>query len=342
MRDLLSVIIPVHNVERYLDTCIKSIVNQTYKNLEIILVDDGSVDSSFSICQKWQTADERIICYHFEIAGGAVRARQKGIEMSTADYIAYVDSDDWLEADAFDKLMKAMMDNDADLVMSTGFYCDFAGGQTKPKDNIRPGVYSGKDIEEICEKMVRIEAYPTLVNRVYKKSKHLPYQQKTDVRIKINNDITCILMTVFHMEKIVVIDEYLYHYVTNNNSIVHTYRTEYLESNCLMYKLVKEEMINTGREYLLQDWKENFLDKLFMNIRLECSRENKINSFDKMKHLRELYDNPVLKDFIREKNVFNFSGRERVIWFLVQKRSRWFLYFYLKANALKMLLFKQS
>ena len=95
-KELLSVIVPVYNVEKYLDDCIRSIVNQTYTSLQIILIDDGSADSSFMICQKWAALDHRIDCYHFETSGGAVRARQKGMEMARAEYIAYVDIDDWM------------------------------------------------------------------------------------------------------------------------------------------------------------------------------------------------------------------------------------------------------
>lgn len=340
--ELLSVIIPVYNVEKYLDTCLRSVVNQTYANIQIILIDDGSSDSSFSICQRWANLDQRIECYHFDTSGGAVRARQKGIELSRAEYITYVDSDDWLEADAFEKMMAAMIANDVDLVLSTGMYCDFEGGQTKPKDNIKPGLYSGNDISEICEKMLHVEIYPTLWNRVFRKSKHEYYQKKTDVRIRINNDITCMLMTVLNADKIAVIDEYLYHYVSNSNSIVHSYRTEYLESNCLMYKLVREEMISTGRDNLLYDWKANFLDKLLTNIRLECSRVNRANVYTKMKHLKKLYANEILINFVQEKDAFDLSGRESIMWNMVQRKCTWILYFYLKINAVARLVFRKS
>ena len=340
--ELLSVIIPVHNVENFLDECIKSIVNQTYANTQIILIDDGSEDSSFSICQKWAALDQRIECYRFEVSGGAVRARQKGIEMSKAEYVTYVDSDDWMEPDAFEKMMAAMIENDADIVLSTGLYCDFKGGQTKPKDDIKPGLYSGKEIDEICKKMIHVEIYPTLCNRLFRKSQHEYYQHKTDVRIKVNNDITCMLMTMLNARRVVVVDEYLYHYVTNNNSIVHSYRTDYLESNCLMYKLVREEMIGTGRDFFIYDWKMNFLGKLLKNIRLECSRENRINIFIKIKHIKKLYENEIMVDFIQGKDRFDLGGREQVMWCMVQRKCKWILYFYLKIDALMRIVFRKS
>ncbi len=338
--ELLSIIVPVYNVEKFFDACINSLVNQTYQNLEIILVDDGSIDNSYEICQKWQKKDDRIKLYHFEQSGGAVRARQKGLEMSSGNYVAYVDSDDWVEKEMFDVLMDAIIRNDADMAFSTGTCNEYEGGQVKSKDNIKQGIYQNEQLNQILYDMIHINVYPILWNRVFKKEQHLPWQMKTDERIRINNDITCMLMTIMHMNKVVAVDGYFYHYVKNNNSIVHTYRTEYLESNCLTYKLVKDEIISTGREFVLQDWKEFFLNKLFMNIRLECSTQNKVSFTTKMNRLKELYSNPILNDFFAENNSFHFSGREKIIWEFIQRKKTWQLYLVLKLYALKYMIFR--
>lgn len=330
---LVSIIIPVHDVEPFLDQCLDSMVRQTYRNLEIVLVDDGSKDRSYEICKKWQSKDTRIILYRFEKSGGAAQARKKGIELSTADYVTYVDSDDYLEQDAIEKMMKAMIEADADLLISTGRFWEYAGGQLSNKDSIEAGIYEGDAVDEIRKKMISVEVWPNLCNHVFKKEKHAAYQLKTDVRIKVNNDITCMMMTMMHVDKVAVIDETLYHYVQNTNSIIHTYKTEYLESNCLMYSLVKEEMLSTGREYFLQAWKEHFIGKLFMNIRMECSENNKIRVTDKMRHLKYLYQLPVMKEFVEEGNVFDLKGRDAAIWSMVQKNRTWTLWFSLKIWA---------
>ena len=95
MKKLLSVVVPVYNVEKYLDRCIKSIINQTYKNLEIILVDDGSVDTSGKICDKYAFKDKRINVIHKENEGLS-EARNTGVKLSKGNYITFVDSDDIL------------------------------------------------------------------------------------------------------------------------------------------------------------------------------------------------------------------------------------------------------
>ena len=330
---LLSVIIPVHNAEAYLDACISSMVNQTYTSLEIILVDDGSEDRSYEICKKWKEQDDRIVLFRFENCKGVVCARQKGIELSTADYVTYVDSDDYMELDAFEKMMTAILENDADLLISTGRFHEFGDRQAITKDAIEAGVYEGVALDEIRRKMIAVEIWPNLWNHIFKKERHGEYLLRTDMRIIINEDITAMMMTIMHCDRVAVIDEILYHYVLNTHSITRTFKTEYLESNCLMYSLVKEEMLGTHREYLLQSWKEHFIEKLFMNIRIECSRDNSISFFDKMQHLKDLYQHPVLKEFIREGNTFDLEKRDAMIWRMVQKNRTWSLYFCLKIWA---------
>lgn len=103
MQPLISVIVPVYNVEPYLDQCVESIVNQTYKNLEIILVDDGSPDNCPAMCDKWAEIDSRIIVIHKE-NGGLSDARNAGLRIASGEYIGFVDSDDWVANDFFEKL----------------------------------------------------------------------------------------------------------------------------------------------------------------------------------------------------------------------------------------------
>ena len=98
MLPLISVIVPIYNTELYLDKCMQSILNQTYRNLEIILVDDGSTDNSSQMCDLYAGKDSRIRVIHKE-NGGQSSARNVGLNVCTGDYISFVDSDDWIELD---------------------------------------------------------------------------------------------------------------------------------------------------------------------------------------------------------------------------------------------------
>lgn len=107
MKDLISIIVPIFNVERYLDDCLNSIINQTYKNLEIILIDDGSIDSSGIICDKYLEIDKRIKVIHQDNKGLSM-ARNAGLDIATGEFVAFVDSDDWLELNMYEELHKAI------------------------------------------------------------------------------------------------------------------------------------------------------------------------------------------------------------------------------------------
>ncbi len=108
-KPLISIIVPVYNVEQYLDACVTSIVNQTYKNIEIILVDDGSTDNSSKMCDIWSERDPRIKVIKKQ-NGGASSARNAGLDIATGDYIGFVDSDDYIDPCMYEKMLEAISD----------------------------------------------------------------------------------------------------------------------------------------------------------------------------------------------------------------------------------------
>lgn len=120
---MISVIVPVFKVEQYLPKCIESIVNQTYQDLEIILVDDGSPDNCGKICEDYAEKDKRIKVFHKE-NGGLSDARNYGIARAVGEYLAFVDSDDWLDLDMYETLLNLAEENKADIV-NCGHYLDF-------------------------------------------------------------------------------------------------------------------------------------------------------------------------------------------------------------------------
>ena len=113
---LISIIIPVYNVEKYLRKCLDSIINQTYKKLEIILIDDGSTDNSGKICEEYAKKDDRIIVIHKENAGVS-SARNRGIELANGKYIGFIDSDDWIEENMYETLYQNLLQFDVDISM---------------------------------------------------------------------------------------------------------------------------------------------------------------------------------------------------------------------------------
>lgn len=133
MDSLISVIIPVYNVELYIKRCIESVISQTYKNLEIILIDDGSTDKSGKICDWYLKKDNRIKVVHQKNQGLSV-ARNTGLNMATGDWIAFLDSDDWIAIDMYEKLLFLAKSNDADISSCNTINVDENGSELEKKD----------------------------------------------------------------------------------------------------------------------------------------------------------------------------------------------------------------
>ena len=134
---LISIIIPVYQVEKYLDKCITSVVNQTYTNLEIILVDDGSPDRCPIICDEWKSRDPRIKVIH-QKNGGLSHARNEGLKIATGEFISFVDSDDWIEPNMVEILLTAMQETDADITI-----CRYQ----KETNNVQESISSPSSLE---------------------------------------------------------------------------------------------------------------------------------------------------------------------------------------------------
>ena len=145
---LISVIVPVYRVERYLDRCVESIVDQTYRNLEIILIDDGSPDGCPEICDRWAKKDARIVVIHQENRGVSA-ARNAGVAIARGAYIGFIDSDDFVRPDYFETLYSALVSNHAEMSICMRSTVDeegFAIPRYLMRMSHKPGVYTGREL----------------------------------------------------------------------------------------------------------------------------------------------------------------------------------------------------
>ncbi len=133
----ISIIIPVYNVERFLNRCVESVLSQSYQNLEVILVDDGSPDNSGPMCDRWAEKDHRIRVIHKE-NGGISDARNSGIDMACGEYLVFIDSDDYIAPDMVQKLYNSLKGNDADISICNFLYIDENGIPLPSKNRFSP------------------------------------------------------------------------------------------------------------------------------------------------------------------------------------------------------------
>lgn len=143
---LISVIIPVYNIENYISKCIESVLKQTYKNIEIILVNDGSTDKSGDICDCFATQDCRIQAIHKQ-NGGQISARKAGVGCAKGEYILFVDGDDWIEQDMIENLVRLILGYSVDIVTS-GFVIERDGMRVRRTDSLPEGVYASDSDKE--------------------------------------------------------------------------------------------------------------------------------------------------------------------------------------------------
>ena len=221
----ISVIVPAYGEDLYLDSCIESIVKQTYSDLEIILVDDGSPDRCPIICDEWAARDNRIKVIHKQ-NGGLVSARHAGMEASTGKYIGYVDGDDWIEPDMYAKMIDVMEREDVDIVIS-GFKKELFGKSIPYYNKIEEGIYRGEELRReifptmICDKnTLQYGLYTYVWNKLFKKEKIYPYQMKVDNRIVIGEDAACVYPAILEAESVAVIAEADYHYRQRMDSML--------------------------------------------------------------------------------------------------------------------------
>lgn len=210
---MISIIVPVYNVESCLERCVNSLVNQKYKDIEIILVDDGSTDGSAELCDKLQQRDERIYVIHKE-NGGLSSARNAGINVARGDYYAFVDSDDFVERDMYETMYEAIKKSGKDIA-SCGRFVDIFGeycNQEFTLDSER--IYSREDAmrEILFLEKIDVAAW----DKLYKKKL---FQDIRYPEGKISEDAAVIFDILEKSNGIIHVGKPLYHYVFRKNSI---------------------------------------------------------------------------------------------------------------------------
>ncbi len=222
---LISVIVPIYNSEEYLPKCLESIRKQSYRRLEIILIDDGSTDKSGRICDEYGKRDERITVIHQENRG-LVRSRKIGIKAAKGKYVAFVDSDDWVEPDMYERLVKEMDENQAELSVCARF--EETGDYNQiVRQRIEAGIYSGDGLKrEVFPRMISSDGifepgiFAFLWDKLFLREKLLPFQMAVPDELVMGEDAAVTFPYMASASKISIIENPLYHYRQSSTSMV--------------------------------------------------------------------------------------------------------------------------
>jgi glycosyltransferase involved in cell wall biosynthesis len=259
---LLTVIIPVYNVKPYLGRCLDSVVNQTYRNLDIILVDDGSTDGSGELCDDYQKKDSRLWVIHQENKGLS-EARNAGLARARGDLLAFVDSDDWLAPDAYTVAVSAHLDTRADISVF-GYYkvYEHKKKMEKPDFFIRPMVLTKQDAvhELILNDRINNYAWNKIYNRNIFDGLSFPPG-------RIYEDIYIMHKLFLRAEKISVVCARIYYYLQRKSSLANSrsLNNELKRSNAYVYRfydLRNNPLVN--QETLVSKTATNIIDVLYM------------------------------------------------------------------------------
>lgn len=242
---LISIIVPIYNVDPYIERCLNSIMDQSYKKFECILVDDGSIDQSGMICDRFATLDSRFIVIHKK-NGGVVSARKAGLRKASGQFIGSVDPDDWIEKDYFESLIKIQKETDADIIAGN-HHRDIGSDSYTIRNRIPTGIYDRKTILPqliYSGDFFEFGLHPSLCTKLIRR------EVMDSTQMNINEDIVCvddgavIYPAVLEAEKIAITNICGYHYVQRQGSITKSVGSDDLMKLKLVYDHLENAFIS--------------------------------------------------------------------------------------------------
>ena len=238
----LSIIVPIYNAENFLRKCLDSILAQTMSNFELICVNDGSTDKSFKILDAYEKKDKRVRVVT-KPNGGLVSARKAGVSAATGKYIGFVDADDWIEPEMYERLYKLAVENNADLVSSD--YIQDGNYTSVSRDAVEAGVYTNEKMQDLlnmailhlkkkdkglsgslCTKLFRSDILKRVIVNIPE-------------NITMSEDKVTMISYLLECNSAVIIHEAYYHYIMHNQSMTHSEDSQYLISLNQVFQYLK-------------------------------------------------------------------------------------------------------
>lgn len=305
----ISIIVPIYNTESYLNKCIDSLVKQTYQNLEIILVDDGSPDLCPQICEEWVQKDKRIKVIH-KVNGGLSDARNAGLDISTGDFIMFVDSDDFIDINIIMDLYLLQCKTDADIV---------CGGVYRYKDGQIYGIYN----ETIkCEMVVftGVEQLKNMLNsytdcsvwgKLYKRS---IIENNRFIKGRYNEDIIFLFPVYANCNKVVYTNKRYYYYRDTAGSITHKLSDKTMHA---LQNMLEMEKLTIENKIPVMDEMENYKCRICLELGYAIQRDNARSQFPKeSNYVKNQIKQRIL--YILKRNDYNWKDMVHALIMLIR------------------------
>lgn len=324
----LSIIVPVYNAEKYLSHCLDSILAQDFTDYELILVDDGSTDSSGAVCDRYAAAHSQIRCLH-QPNGGHTCARQNGVRTSRGEYIAFMDSDDWIDAEMYSRMCGAARETGADIV-----HCDFTAvmpGKTKVCGTPFPaGFYDkAKLMDTVYPNMIYFGTYfvfgiaPNLWNKLFRRNILEKYLLRLPHDIIVGEDGPVTYACMLEATSVYFCKEAYYYYRSNADSVSHHIDAKRLAENHVMFDTYRQFIDQSAYPFMQKQLHYFFVYQslltfipVFQSMRSESAQFRKLflEECDNP-YIREAFMSVPLKDIAGLHNkLYAFCVRHRLAW----------------------------
>lgn len=334
MEELITIIIPVYNVEKYLNRCIQSVLNQTYKNLEIIMVDDGSTDSSPEICDKYEKRDSRIKVIH-QSNGGLSDARNSGLEISKGEYVLFIDSDDYVGTEMIENFYKCLVDTGADTVIG-GFR-----RSVRNKIEIKENTFAGKiydteyDIKNnVLKKMLASDGQDQIEMSVWKVLFSMDIIRKNHLRFPERKYLCEDIIFDFDYyplcKKVAMCNDTSYYYCFNGESLSQAYQKDRFDRLSFqaneMKKRAKKISLDNNAYLRIDNF---YIGNSIHHIKTMVANRKKIKRSSCIQEIRRICNTKQVQK-VKWSQIKNcFVGRDRIPFLLMKKRKIYSIYFYL-------------
>lgn len=337
----ISVIIPIYNVEKFLAKCMESILKQTYSDLDIILIDDGSPDQCGMMCEEYAKKDSRIKVIHKKNAG-LMAAWMDGVNAAEGEVVVFVDSDDWIELDMIEKMYQVMQTHHADLVCCNRIL-EFDEKQKLRKEIVPGGVYD--------EEAIKDKIYPVLLNNNTFlgrgiSSNRWAKMMKTNIirnnmkycntKISYGEDLNIIFPVVLDCKKIVVMEKaYYYHYRQNLASIIKSYKKDMLSQvntlNDILLLVAKEK----NKYDFTEQIKKNYLGMYVETVKNEFIFKGTMHEkIDRIVHLCKKNEIQMILEEL-SKDEMHYSRNNKMLIQMIQSKSKTYIWFMMMLYKMK-------
>jgi len=333
MKKLVTVIVPVYNVELYLRECVNSVLCQTYKELEIVLVDDGSTDESGAICDEFKAVDDRVVVVHKKNAGLGY-ARNTGLDIATGDYVIFLDGDDYIEPLMIETLVMAKVNHKADTVLG-GLSTFTTYGEITSQAEMNYEIFKGEEIQSIFiprligssptkSDSIRMSVCNTLFDLNIIRENRIRFESE---RQFISEDLLFDIQYYQNINKVVTLKECYYNYRVTQGSLTTQYRKDRFELSKIFY----EKIISIIKELDCEkDTKYRACRYFFILLRMSIRQEHIKVSHEKwsraIKNIYMICSDELVQNIIKEYPICKLGMKQKLFLYLVKYKRAITLY----------------